>query len=152
MLEIGATASFDAAMANSAGLAVTVNGGAFRAAQLGEVDLASLSLGAGSRLGVDIDAAAGTRTLYDVAGAASVGTGVTLDVRLANVSLSEGRYTFLRAGTLTGGAGVTFDDDSLPILFRGTVEASSDGQRPRHRHRPAHRRRSRPEPRHRQRL
>lgn len=127
LLEIGATASFRAAITNGAGLAVTVNGGTFAATQAGEVDLASLALGAGSRLGVDIDAAAGTHTLYDVAGTASVGTGVKLDVRLANVVHAVGRYTFLRAGTLTGGTGAAFDENSLPILFRGTVEASTAG-------------------------
>lgn len=127
ILEIGATAIFNAQLANSAGLAVTVNGGTFRAAQQGQVALASLSLGNGSRIGVDIDGVAGTHTLYNVAGAANVGTGVTLDVRLANVSQSVGRYTFLQAGTLTGGAGVAFGADSLPILFSGTVEAKAGG-------------------------
>lgn len=126
LLEIGAGTRFDAQLLNSAGLAVTVTGGAFRADQTGDVQLASLNLGANSRIGVEIDAATGARTRYVIGGNASFGTGTKLSVRLANITTSEGRYAFLQAGSITGGANLTFDDASLPILFRGTIEADAD--------------------------
>ena len=125
ILQIG-TGTFDAQLLNSAGLAVTVNGGTFRAAQTGNVQIASLNLGANSRIGVEIDAAAGTFTRYVVAGNAAFGTGTKLSIRLANISASAGRYSFVQAGSVTGGANLAFDDASLPILFRGTIESDAD--------------------------
>lgn len=124
LLEI-TTGTFDAQMLNSAGLGVTVNGGSFRAAQTGNVQLSSLNLGANSRIGIDI-AGANTFTRYVVAGNAAFGTGTKLLVRLANISASVGRYSFVQAGSITGGANVSFDDASLPILFRGTIESDAD--------------------------
>ncbi len=126
ILEISGTAQFDAQLLNSAGLAVNVTGGTFRAAQTGNVNLASLNLGANSRIGVDINTEAGTHTRYAVAGGAGFGTGSKLSVRLDSVSAAPGRYTFLQAGSVTGGANLSFDDDSLPILFRGTIESTAD--------------------------
>jgi hypothetical protein len=126
LLEIGNGTRFDAQLLNSAGLAVNVTGGTFRAAQTGTVSIASLSLGANSRIGVDIDTEHGTHTLYNVAGNAAFGTGAKLAVRLDHVSAAPGRYSFVQAGSITGGANLAFDDASLPILFRGTIESDAD--------------------------
>lgn len=126
VLEIGGTARFDAQLLNSAGLAVNVTGGTFRAAQTGNVNLASLNLGANSRIGVDINTEAGTLTRYVVAGNAAFGTGSKLSVRLDRVSAAPGRYSFLQAGSVTGGSNLTFDEASLPILFKGTVESNAN--------------------------
>ncbi|HTU09924.1 MAG TPA: autotransporter domain-containing protein [Allosphingosinicella sp.] len=125
VLEIGAGTRFDAQLLNGAGLAVSVNGGTFRAAQTGNVHIASLNMGANSRIGVDINREAGTHTRYVVAGNAAFGTGSTLSVRLDRISDAPGRYSFIQAGSITGGANLAFDDASLPILFRGTIEAGA---------------------------
>ena len=124
LLEIGGTARFRGTLANSAGLAVQMNGGTFAAGNAGTVGIASLTTTGASTIGVNIDAAAGTNTLYQVAGAATLGAGTKVQVQLANVSESEGTYTFLRAGTLTGGSNLAFDATNLPFLFKGSVAAN----------------------------
>jgi Autotransporter beta-domain len=126
LLEVGTGTRFDAQLLNSGTLAVTVTGGSFQAAQTGNVGLASLSLGANSRIGVDIDSGTGAYTVYNVAGNASFGTGSKLNIRLSDVSSAPGRYSFVRAGSITGGGNLAFDDASLPILFQGAIESDAD--------------------------
>jgi len=126
LLEIGASAGFDAQLLNSAGLGVSVYGGSFRAAQTGNVQLASLNLGANSRLGIDIDPETGVRTTYVVAGGVGFGAGTKLNVRLGSITTSPGRYAFVQAGSVTGATNLSFDDASLPILFRGTIESTAN--------------------------
>ena len=124
-LEIGGTAGFQGTLAGSAGLDVAMTGGSFHVTQAAPVALNSLSVGNGAILGVDIDGAAGTNTRYDVAGAASFGTGTEIRVRLRNVSEAAGRYVVVDAGSLTNAGAIGFDSDTLPFLFRGTVEANA---------------------------
>jgi hypothetical protein len=126
LLEVGSGTRFHAQLLNAAGLAVTVTGGTFHAAQTGNVNIASLNLGADSRIGVDIDIEHGTHTLYNVAGNAAFGAGSKVTVRLDSFTGAEGRYSFVQAGSIAGGANLGFDDASLPILFRGTVESDAD--------------------------
>ncbi len=128
ILDMSGTSSFRGAISNSSGLSVNVAGGHFEATNLGTVSLASLSLGADATLGVSIDAAAGTGTLYDLAGAATIAKGAEVRVRLANVSESEGRFVFLRGGALTGGDALGLGDASLPYLFKGTLDAATAGE------------------------
>lgn len=127
LLELSGTARFGGTLANSAGLSVTMNGGTLAVGNGGTVALASLGTAGASTLGVNIDAAANTNTLYQVAGAANIGAGTKVQVRLANVSESEGSYTFLRAGTLTGGANLSFDPTNLPFLFKGSLTTNAAG-------------------------
>ncbi len=128
VLEIADTARFRAAVSNSSGLAVSVAGGHFEATNLGTVALASLDLGADATLGVSIDVAAGGNTLYDVAGAATIAEGAGVRLRLASVSESEGRFVFLRGGSLTGADGLGLTDASLPYLFKGALDAETAGE------------------------
>lgn len=127
-LDIAGTASFRAALTNSGGLAVNAQGGLFEATNTGTVALGSLTLGADAALGVNIDNGAGTNTLYDVAGNATIADGTDLRVRLTNVNDSLGRFVFLRAGTLTGGDGFDLTDASLPYIFKGSVDAATAGE------------------------
>lgn len=128
VLELTGTASFRSQLANTAGLSVNAQGGLFEATNLGTVALSSLNLGADAAIGVNIDAAAGTNTLYDVAGPATIANGADVRVRLANVSESEGRYVFLRSANLTGAGGLNLTDNSLPFLFKGTVDSATAGE------------------------
>ena len=92
---------FRGTLANSAGLAVTIGSGSTFDVQTWErVDLASLAAGSGSSLGVTVGEAG--HTLYNVAGAASFGSGSKIIVTLDHVGTAEGTYTILDAGTLTG--------------------------------------------------
>lgn len=127
-LQLAGTATFRGALSNSAGLAVNAQGGLFEATNLGTVALSSLTLGANAALGVNIDAAAGTGTLYNVSGATTITAGADVRVHLANVSDSEGRFVFLRSGTLAGAAGLEFTDASLPYLFKGSLDTGTAGE------------------------
>ena len=120
-LSLSGTALFSGTLAGSQGLAVNVAGGTLDIANGGNVQLASLSVGETGAIRVNIDGAAGTSTLYQVAGNASFAEGSKVTLRLANVSDSEGVYTFLNAGTLTGGTNVAAAETSLPYMFKGTV-------------------------------
>lgn len=124
-LSLAGTARFSGTLAGSQGLAVNVAGGTLDLANKGNVALGSLGVGQTGTIRVNIDGAAGTATLYQVAGDASFAQGSKVSLRLANVSNSEGSYTFLRAGSLTGGGNVTTVDGSLPYMFKGTVKAGA---------------------------
>ena len=126
LLEVSGTASFLGGVANGAGLDVRVAGGRFQATNLGSVALSSIDVTGGGTLGVSIDGAAGTNTHYDIAGTASFAAGSHVQVRLANISQSAGRYQFLSAGTLSGGGNLTFDSAGLPFLFKGALEADGN--------------------------
>lgn len=126
LLEVNGTAAFTGALANSGGLDVRVAGGRFQATNQGPVALNSIAVTGGGAIGVSIDGAAGTSTHYDVAGTASFDAGSHVQVRLANISQSEGRYEFLSAGTLIGGNNLGFDGTGLPFLFKGAVEADGN--------------------------
>jgi len=120
-LTLSDTAVLTGAISGSGPIDVQVNGGKLNLTGMGTVTLNSLSVGATGAIRVNIDAAAGTSTLYDVTGAASFATGSTVDVRLANVSEAEGSYVFLRAGSLTGAPTLSTDDVVIPYMFDGTV-------------------------------
>ncbi|MDQ8754628.1 autotransporter domain-containing protein [Sphingosinicella sp. LHD-64] len=128
VLELSGTASFRSNISNTAGLSVNAQGGLFEATNLGTVTLSSLTLGADAALGVNVDAAAGTNTFYDVTGTTTIANGADVRVRLANVSESEGRYVFLRSGTLTGAGGLNLTDSSLPFLFKGALDTATAGE------------------------
>lgn len=126
LLEVNGTASFLGGLANGGGLDVRVGGGRFQATNQGSVALNSIAITGGGTLGVSIDGAAGTNTHYDVAGTASFAAGSHVQVRLANISQSAGRYEFLSAGALTGADNLTFDATGLPFLFKGALEADGN--------------------------
>lgn len=124
-LEIGGTARFIGTLANAGGLDVALAGGTLQLTNAAPVAINSLSVGNNSILGVDIDGAAGTNTRFDVAGAATFGTGTRIRVRLRNVSDAAGRYVVVDAGSLTNAGAISFDSDTLPFLFSGAVETNA---------------------------
>jgi hypothetical protein len=123
-LTLTGTSRFTGNLAGSAGLAVNVTGGTFAATNTGTVHLASLNIGGQGTLGVTIDGTAGKATLYQVAGAASFGQGTKVQIQLANVSNSVGTFTVVKAGTLTGTAGLTATSVMLPVFLKSSVSAN----------------------------
>jgi hypothetical protein len=122
-LTLGGTAKFSGALANSAGLAVALNGGNLDLTQTGTVALSSLSLTGQSTLGVTIGGEANAYTQYVVSGGASFGEGSKLNVTFDNVGEAEGQYVIVRAGTLTGGGNLTAAGVALPYLFKSSLSA-----------------------------
>ncbi|MFL6739590.1 MAG: autotransporter domain-containing protein [Sphingomicrobium sp.] len=123
-MNLGAGALYRGTMVNSAGLAVNLGAGARLDVQnLGTVDLASLTAGTGALLGVTIGETG--HTLYNVAGAASFGTGSKVIVTLDHVGTAAGTYTILDAGTLIGGENLTSSVVTLPFLFNSTLTSSA---------------------------
>ena len=122
VLQLGGTSSFTGNLLNSAGIAATVGAGStLNATNTGSVALASLTTGAGATLGVTIDSAAGTNTLYNVAGAANLGANNVIAVNLVSVGDVAGTYKIIQAGSLTGGTGLTSSVGSLPFLFDSSL-------------------------------
>lgn len=122
-LTLGGTSSFSGALANAGNVAVVLNGGTLSATNTGRVALASLSASGTSTIGVTIDAAKGTHTSYDVAGAASFANGAQVRVNLTQVAGSTGNYVIVRAGSLTG-APTLGQAAVLPYLFKGSVSGN----------------------------
>lgn len=115
------TARYRGAVSNAGAASINVAGGRFELANTGAVALGSLSVGQTGVFGVSIDAATGTSTLVNVAGAASFAQGSQLQVRVTEIGQVEGRFTVLRAGTLTGAPTLSVDANLLPFLYRGQL-------------------------------
>ena len=122
ILSLAGTSSVTGKLLNSGGLAVTLGAGTrLNAANLGTVNLASLTTGAGSGLGVTIDSATDTSTLYDIAGAASFGAGTTLNINLVSLGGVAGTYKVIEAGTLAGGDNLVTSVGSIPFIFDSSL-------------------------------
>ncbi|MBK9589451.1 MAG: autotransporter domain-containing protein [Sphingomonadales bacterium] len=123
-LSLTGTAKFKGAIAGSAGLALSVNGGTLAVVNKGPVALSSIDVSGQGAIGVNIDAKAGTFTQYQVSGAASFAAGSKVLVSLANVSQSEGQYLIVKAGALTGGSNIVANSLTVPFLFKSSIVAS----------------------------
>ncbi|WP_150292314.1 autotransporter outer membrane beta-barrel domain-containing protein [Sphingobium estronivorans] len=123
-LTLSDTAALIGAISNTANTAVVVNGGTLNATNTGTVALASLTMGGSSVIGVTVDAANGTNTLYDVAGAATFASGSQVKASLTNVAGSEGDYVIVRAGSLSG-APVLSSTTLIPYMFTGSVASDA---------------------------
>ena len=125
VLQLGGTSAFTGNLLNSAGVAATVGAGStLNATNSGNVALTSLTTGAGATLGVTIDSAAGTNTLFNVSGAANLGSNNLIAVNLVSVGDAAGTYKIIQAGSLTGGTGLTSSIGSLPFLFDSSIVTS----------------------------
>jgi len=120
-LTLAGTSRFTGTLANAQGTSVAITGGTL---DLGKgASIASLALGGGGTLGVTLDKTGGTGTLLQVAGQASFDTGAKLSVKLASITDAEGRYIFLRAGSIGGAGNLTATTTLLPFLYKGSIAA-----------------------------
>jgi hypothetical protein len=92
------------------------------------VDLASLTTGAGSTIGVSVNSQSGATTLYNVAGAASFGEDTTIGVTLLNLGGVAGAYKIIDAGTLAGAGNLSASADTLPFLYGSSLSTSTPGE------------------------
>jgi hypothetical protein len=128
-LTLAGTSAFSGRITNGANATVNVNGGTFDVTNTGRVDLGALTTAANSTLTVTLDPEGDTHTLYDIAGAASFGANNRVAVRLSSIGQSEGTFTIIEAGELTGGANLSADTASLPFLYAGSVAADEAADR-----------------------
>lgn len=124
-LTLGGTSTLTGAISNSGNITVVLNGGTLNATNSGTVSLASLSASGTSTLGVTINAATNTATVYDVAGAASFASGSQVKVNLTQVSGSAGDYVIVRSGLLSGSPTLA-TSTLLPYLFKGSVTGDNN--------------------------
>ncbi|WP_327754615.1 autotransporter domain-containing protein [Sphingobium sp. SJ10-10] len=123
-LTLSDTAALNGAISNAANTAVILNGGTLNASNKGTVALASLAVGGSSVIGVTIDAANGTNTLYDVAGAATFASGAQVKATLSSVVGSEGDYVIVRAGSLSGTPALS-STTLIPYMFKGAIASNA---------------------------
>lgn len=123
-LTLSDTAALNGTISNAANTAVVVNGGTLNASNKGTVALASLAVGGSSVIGVTIDTANGTNTLYNVAGAASFASGSQVKATLTSVVGSEGDYVIVHAGSLSG-APVLSSTTLIPYMFKGAIASNA---------------------------
>ncbi|MGV3730432.1 MAG: autotransporter outer membrane beta-barrel domain-containing protein [Sphingopyxis sp.] len=122
-LTIGGTSVFSGTLANSAGLAVSVSGGAFDVR--GAATIASLSVTDEGVLGVLLDTGS-TGTALQVTGNASFGEDSQLALQLSSIEDAEGEHIVLTAGTLTGADNLTASQTLLPFLYKGTLTSTAN--------------------------
>jgi hypothetical protein len=118
-LNLTGSSAFSGNLWNAGGVAVEVAGGSLNVTNAASI--ASLAVGKDGVLVATLDKDAGQGTFYDVAGTASFADGATLALKLGEVSDAEGRYTILRAGSITGLADVETSTALLPFMFKGTI-------------------------------
>ena len=128
-LTLSGTSAYRGALANSSGLAVNVGAGAtLDVTNTGSVNLASLTTGSGSTIGVSLDQGANAVTFYNVAGTADFGTGTKIDLKLLSLGGVAGTYKIIQAGTLTGAANLSASSATLPFLYATSLITSTPGQ------------------------
>ena len=126
-LTLSGTSAYHGALANSAAVAVNVGAGAtLNLANTGAVSLASLTTGAGSTIGVSLQADG--ITLYDVSGAATFGADTAVKVNLLSLGGVEGTYKIIQAGTLTGAGNLVANPADLPFLYDSSLITSTPGE------------------------
>ncbi len=123
-LTLTGTSHFTGTLANSAGLAVALTGGTLDLDK-GTIALRSLAVGAQGVLGVTLDASNHSSTIFQVSGDASFVAGSKVALKLTGVIGAEGRYTFLQAGTITGGSALGASNTVLPFLFKSGIVATT---------------------------
>lgn len=124
LLSLTGASAFHGTLANSSGLAVGVGTGSTLDVQnLGTVDLASLTTGSGSAIGVTVGDAG--NTLYNVSGTASFGTDTKVLVSLDHVGTAAGTYTIIDAGTLVGAENLSSSIVTLPFLFNSKLTSDA---------------------------
>lgn len=116
-LTLADTAMLQGALSNAGNVAVAVNGGTLNLTNNGTVSIASLSVGPQGSFTVNVDGAAGTHTLYDVAGQASFEAGAKVNVKLTSVGGDNGSFVILHAGSLSGADQLTSAGAVVPFLF-----------------------------------
>ncbi|MBV9526953.1 MAG: autotransporter outer membrane beta-barrel domain-containing protein [Sphingomonas sp.] len=124
-LALSGTSAFHGTLANSSGTAVNVGAGSmFDVTATGATNLASLTTGAGSTLGVSIGG--GAATMFNVSGAADFGAGTNVKLNLLTLGGVSGTYQIVQAGTVTGADNLAVS--SLPFLYSANVLSSTPGQ------------------------
>ena len=114
VLSLSGSSLLRGSLLNSTGVAATVGTGS-TLDLTGTANLASLTTAAGGQLGVTIGET--DHTLYNVAGAATFGTGTKILVTLDHVGTAVGTYTIIDAATLTGFENLSSSIVTLPFLF-----------------------------------
>ncbi|GAA4778108.1 autotransporter outer membrane beta-barrel domain-containing protein [Stakelama sediminis] len=109
----------------SSGLNATVSG-TLDATNSGTVALNSLNVSGTGMIGVTIDGANDTNTLYHVTGNAGFSDGAKVLVHLTNIADSLGDHVIVQAGSITGGDALSSTGAVLPYLFKSSVSADAD--------------------------
>jgi hypothetical protein len=125
---LGGTSSFTGAIDSSGGaLAISVGNGRLNTTNTAAIGLSSLSVGGAGHIAVNVNGTAGTATRYDVAGTAAFADGATIDLNLVSLPTADRTFTVVSAGTLTGADGITLASESLPFLFRASLDTADEG-------------------------
>ena len=122
-MTIGGSARFSGSLANSQGLAVSVDGGTLDVN--GTATIASLAVTNKGVLAVTLDGG-GTGTALSVTGSASFGTDSKLALKLSSIDNAEGDHVVLTAGALSGADKLTTQSTLLPFLYKGTLSATAN--------------------------
>lgn len=116
------TASFTGTLVqNGNPVALTIAGGSFVPTTTGAVALSSLSVGSTGVLGVHLDPATASGTLYTVSGGANFTSGASVALTIASLVTEPQSYTIIQAGSLTGASNLTLTTADLPYLYQAAL-------------------------------
>ncbi len=120
MLTLSGTARFAGSLANSANLAVKINGGTLDVSK--PTQIGSLEVGEGGIFVATLNKAPGAGSAYDVAGTASFADGASLSIRIADASTAEGSYQVLTAAAIEGLDDLETATDLVPFMFKVALD------------------------------
>ncbi len=106
-------------------IAMSVGTGSLQINDASQLKLTSLTLGGASSLIVTADPSLGQATKLSVAGAATIASGATIGVRLANVLPGSATYTIIQANQLTAGTVDTSLLGSTPFLYNTSLSTNA---------------------------
>lgn len=124
-LTLNGTSVFAGTLTNAQNVAVNINGGTLKSTGTGTVAIGSLNVGATGVLGVTIDTATNSSTLYQVAGAANFTSGAQIAVSLNGLISGPSRFVVVNAGSITGASNLSSTDVTLPYMYKSAV--ATDG-------------------------
>lgn len=120
ILTISGNSLFSGGIANAAGLAIHVNGGALDLKTPSQ--FAALDLGASGVLVATLSQQSGQGSSYTVSGNVSIADGAKLVLRLADVENAVGSYDILTAGSITGLDNLETVTDLVPYMFKADLD------------------------------
>jgi hypothetical protein len=123
-LTIGTGSGFFGQIVNGGpNVAVALNGGTLAFNTTQPTTIGSLAV-TGGTIGAVIDPSTGQHTVINVTGPTSITSATTLKISVVKFGETQGAYTILQSGSLTGSNKLTLAIDSLPYLLTGSLVAN----------------------------
>jgi hypothetical protein len=121
ILNNGAQMTGALSSASSGAIAANINSGQLSMTQPNAIPMSTLHIGSAGQVIFAIDPAAGTNSVFNVAGAATLDSGAKIGLNFLSPLATETSYTLITAGNLTASAINQSLEGQIPYLLEATV-------------------------------